>query len=124
MNTTTIYMDVPSTSNLREHWRTRAKRVKVQREAALISMLSVDMREALLEARRWAGTEAVRHVSLVRLSPRKLDDDNLRGALKAVRDGVADALGVDDAHPSIVWHYGQAQDKRKGVRISLHTVKP
>lgn len=35
-------------------------------------------------------------VRLVRLSERELDDDNLASAFKAVRDGVSDALGLDD----------------------------
>jgi hypothetical protein len=37
-----------------------------------------------------------------------LDDDNLRSALKACRDGVAEALGKDDgARSGITWEYGQ-----------------
>jgi hypothetical protein len=60
-------------------------------------------------------------VMLSRVAPRKLDDDNLRGALKAVRDGVADALGLDDRHPLIEWHYAQdrAGPREIGVRITI-----
>ena len=47
-------------------------------------------------------------VKLIRIAPRDLDDDNLRGALKHVRDGVADAFGCDDsARAGIRWDYGQ-----------------
>ena len=46
-------------------------------------------------------------VRLTRIGQKRLDDDNLRMALKAVRDCVAAWLGVDDANPLIRWEYGQ-----------------
>jgi len=61
-------------------------------------------------------------VRLERVAPRALDDDNLRGALKAVRDAVAEALGIDDADPRVRWQYGQAVDGRprfQAVRIQI-----
>lgn len=36
-------------------------------------------------------------VRFIRISPGVLDDDNLSGAFKPIRDGIADALGVDDS---------------------------
>lgn len=60
-------------------------------------------------------------VTLTRLSAGVLDDDNLRGALKGIRDGVADKLGVPDNDPRIVWEYAQAKCKRGeyGVRVEV-----
>ena len=60
-------------------------------------------------------------VRLVRLSAGTLDDDNLRGALKGVRDGCADRLGVDDRDPRVTWEYAQEAVKRGtyGVRIEI-----
>lgn len=60
-------------------------------------------------------------VRLVRLSAGTLDDDNLRAALKAVRDGVAVRLGVDDADPRVAWEYAQERAKRgeQAVRIEI-----
>jgi hypothetical protein len=46
-------------------------------------------------------------VTLTRQGPRVLDNDNLRPALKAVRDEVASLLGLDDADPAIRWRYRQ-----------------
>ena len=47
-------------------------------------------------------------ITLTRISPRKLDSgDNLNGALKSIRDGIAQALRVDDATPLIEWRYKQ-----------------
>ena len=50
-------------------------------------------------------------VLLVRVAPSNgLDSDNLQGALKACRDGVAEWLGVDDRDPRVAWRY----DQRRG----------
>ena len=93
-----------SEANLREHWAKRARRVRKQRQAARLLV-------------RAAGNMADTSVlsgpitrTLTRIAPRTLESDNLAGSLKAVRDGVADALGVDDGCSRIEWRY----DQRKG----------
>jgi hypothetical protein len=60
-------------------------------------------------------------VRLTRIAPRQLDDDNLRGSLKAARDGVADWLGVPDNDPRIRWDYAQEKGKPKtyAVRVDV-----
>lgn len=88
-----------SESNSRDHWSKKAARVRRHRAAARALCPVVPLPCA---------------VRLTRLSSRELDDDNLRGALKAVRDGVADALGVDDRDSRVTWLY--AQEKHKGLR--------
>lgn len=89
-----------------EHWRTVHKRRKAERRmaAALCPRMALPCT-----------------VRLTRLSAGELDDDNLRGALKAVRDGCADALGVDDRDPRVRWEYGQARCKRGefGVQVEV-----
>lgn len=84
-----------SETNQREHWTSRHRRRKAQRWAAFCHT-PIHQLPCV--------------VTLTRVAPRRLDDDNLRGALKAVRDGIADRLGVDDADPRVEWRYGQ----RKG----------
>lgn len=94
-----------SESNRRDHWRVRAKRAKRQRQLARTLCPLVPLPAT---------------VRLVRLSPSALDDDNLRGALKAVRDGVADRLGVDDRDPRVTWEYAQERGTPTGaVRLEL-----
>lgn len=60
-------------------------------------------------------------VTIYRIAPRELDDDNLRGAAKAVRDSVAECLGIDDRDPRCTWNYGQIRGKVKeyAVRICI-----
>lgn len=99
----------PNFTNVREHWSKRAKRAKKHRGDA-----------------KWLCKEANPPplpvaITLTRLGVRKLDDDNLRPALKSIRDGIADAYGVEDNDPRIVWHYGQETCKRGGcgVRVKI-----
>jgi len=65
-----------------------------------------------LQLRGGAVPQLPAAVRLTRVAPRPLDDDNLQRALKAVRDGVADWLGVDDRDPRVRWFYAQAVDGR------------
>lgn len=106
MNLTGLEIQVPialpSASNLREHWATRARRVKSQRAATALSFKALMVTREALPAFPLA-------VTLTRQSPRKLDDDNLRGACKAVRDEVAAQLGVDDGSALVEWRYAQAK---------------
>jgi hypothetical protein len=106
-----------SESNLREHWAARAKRIKDHREKAFW--------EIQAWSRVWKNNPVPVIVTLTRLAPRELDDDNLRGALKGVRDGVADAFGINDRDPRVKWEYMQDKttDKRYGVGIEIEAIK-
>lgn len=46
-------------------------------------------------------------IVLTRIGAKRLDSDNLAGGFKAVRDGVADWLGIDDGSPLLDWQYTQ-----------------
>jgi len=97
-----------SEANVREHWAPKAKRAKAQRTAA------------------WAATsnklencppddDSTLEITLTRLGPRRMDSDNLARSMKAVRDGIADALGIDDGSDRLQWHYKQASSKKRGL---------
>jgi len=98
-----------------EHWRTVHRRRKAERSDAAVCCRALCLR---------VGLPAV--VTLVRQSSGTLDDDNLRGALKGIRDGVADAFGVPDNDPGLCWEYGQERAPRGvyGVRIEVVTGGP
>lgn len=96
-------------SNQRGHWATQRKRRGPQRSAT-----TAFCRAGL------AKPELPCTVLLVRIAPRELDCDGVVAALKAIRDGVADWLGIDDGDKRVTWRY--AQEKRSkvyAVRIEL-----
>jgi hypothetical protein len=97
--------------NVREHWRARAKRTRLER---------AEVRRSLA-GRAVPPLPAV--VSLCRVGPRRLDDDNLAGALKGVRDEVSAWLGADDGDGRITWRYDQARGSY-AVRIDVREVRP
>ena len=106
-----IKLHTVSESNSHEHWRARQKRAKEQRAVVALALRAwVDSLPALPCI-----------VEIVRVSPRGLDDDNLRGATKHVRDGIADVLGVDDRDARVEWRYAQAKGPAKyyAVRVSI-----
>lgn len=104
-------------TNNRQHWRVVWRRSKDQRRLASSSLTTPAMAGLWAQAR--VHLPAV--VTLTRISPGTLDDDNLRPALKSIRDGIADAFGVADNDPRIEWRYDQAKAKRGqyGVRVCI-----
>lgn len=58
-------------------------------------------------------------VTLTRIAPGELDDDNLRPALKTIRDSIAQAIGIDDRDPRVTWAYGQQRGKRGVYRVRV-----
>lgn len=94
--------------NTREHFRTRIKRVSAEKECVA------------WELHRMQKPALPCSCLLTRSAPSKgLDDDNLAGALKSVRDAVATWLGVDDGKRETVrYRYGQLRGPW-GVRIEF-----
>lgn len=110
--TFTIPVRIYSEANLREHWRKKAKRVKSQRDAAcLLTKQAFGWR---MPHGRWAFT-------LIRIAPRELDTDNLARSMKAIRDGIADALNIDDGDSQHLWVCDQEQGipKVHQVRVEI-----
>ena len=105
----TYAIRLTGSQNAREHWRARARRVKAERTTAMVACCA-----SLTRPKRWPVV-----VRLTRIGPRKLDSDNVAGACKATRDGVADWLGVDDGDESRVrWVYAQERGAY-GVRVEV-----
>lgn len=60
---------------------------------------------------------------MTRVAPSKgLDFDNLVSSAKACRDGIADALGVDDADARVTWHYAQRRGKPREYAVEVRVV--
>jgi hypothetical protein len=98
-----------SALNVREHWDVRRDRVRDERSTTL----------AVLRTTIGPLLHAPFGVRLVRIAPRALDDDNLRGALKAIRDGVQDFVGIDDRYLRVDYDQERGRPGEYGVRIEL-----
>ena len=62
-------------------------------------------------------------VVLTRVAPRRLDGDNLQSGFKAVRDGVADWLGVDDGNGLIDWQYVQRSGRPSEYAVEIEVIR-
>lgn len=100
--------------NNREHWRERVRRVRDERFA--VGLILNTCKGQCPAGPGWV-------VTLTRCAPSGgLDGDNLQGALKAVRDEVAEFLGVDDGSAVVVWTYDQRRAPW-GVEIGIKNAK-
>lgn len=114
--TVTVPIKTVSETNTRDkHWAARHRRRAQQRQVA-----------GLVTSGALAGSTVTGPlmVVLTRLAPSGgLDDDNLVSSLKAIRDGVADALGIDDADARVSWAYDQRRAKRGQWAVEIRIVR-
>lgn len=100
---------IESVANKREHFMRRAARAKKHRRDTHIALRAATLDRPSLPL----------IVTLTRVAARVLDDDNLRSAFKAARDGVADWLGVDDGSELVEWRYAQETGKQYVARVRV-----
>lgn len=97
--------------NARVHWRVRHRAAKHYRQACAIlaraACLSVP--DGALEL----------HIEFVPPDRRHRDDDNLIASFKAGRDGIADALGIDDRRFKTTPTISEQVVKGGEVRVSI-----
>lgn len=116
MTTTNEYkidgMRLGAALNARVHWTQRAARTKRERAAVRATLANGWRPDVETAAPPTTCT-------MIRVAPRMLDDDNLAGAFKAIRDEVAAFFGVDDGPKGpIAWHCEQ----RKGATAKAYAV--
>lgn len=104
-----IPIKIVSEANRREHFRVVAKRKALHRFNAQACM-AFKLNPGFLM--RHGQCDAIT-ITLTRIGPRTLDDDNLASGFKACRDGVADWLGIDDGDKRLTWRYDQRKGKPK-----------
>lgn len=103
--------------NQREHWAVKNRRKNDQQEAVAVAMLN---------ALRGRKVQLPCSVTLTRIGPKKMDNDNLAGALKHCQDQIARQLGVDDGDESKVrfFHYQMPIGSRDyAVKVSITSQK-
>lgn len=97
--------------NSREHYMARARRVRREKERVGWELKRLHEKPPLPCV-----------CTLLRMAPSNgLDDDNLAGSLKSVRDAVADWLGVDDKRRDVVRYQYEQQRGPWGVGIGFST---
>ena len=97
------------------HWRAKSSRRASHRTAVWASMHGKVLPKLPIT------------VTLTRISAGELDEhDNLRGALKAVVDQIAEQYGIADKDKRIDWQYAQEKAPRgtHGVRIHIESRNP
>lgn len=145
----TIPLRIESVGNKREHWGTKATRTAEHRRLGRVLVLAhlprrytevwngQHFRTVAKSAprkpeslRETIGDWTPSTVTFTRIGPAELDDDNVVIGCKAVRDGVAQALGVDDRPPLFIAKYAQQVRRfpkgtppecKYGLRIDIET---
>lgn len=90
----------------------RAKERRQLRQRAYLATLS---KVPISQRRR----ERRLTIAIIRISPCKYDTDGWTAAAKPIRDGVADAFGLADNHPSLEWRYHQEKGGVKEYAVNI-----
>ena len=111
-----IPIKIISAANVREHWAVKSNRDKLQKETAAVYI------------NRFLGLITLPcTIKFTRVSPRKLDGDNLQYAFKAIRDkvcsmlipGLAPGRADDDDRITIVYDQTSEGVKINGFKITI-----
>lgn len=106
-------MKLGAALNARVHWTRRAARAKRER-----AVVAVALRSQWFPDVETASPPTT--CTLARIAPRMLDDDNLAGAFKSIRDEVAAFFGVDDGpRGPIAWRYEQRREAPKQYAVEI-----
>lgn len=108
MSALVIPIRTVSEANTHAHWRGRQKRAKEHRGLVPL-MLNVSTPKPALPCT----------IKITRIAPRALDDDNLAGSQKHVRDGIADWLGINDRDPRVKYEYAQRKGKKQEYAVQI-----
>ena len=109
-----IPLRIVSESNMREHWAKKNTRRRLQHNA-----ISMCVKPKL------AFVKLPCQITLIRIAPRNLDDDNLLASFKGVRDKLAalltgdDRPGRADSDPRLQWKYEQKKGLPKSYSILI-----
>ena len=103
-----IPIKLPSLANLELHWRAKTSLKEKQKQAT----------KKVLDKLVIPPCPLV--ITITRIGPKRMDDDNLSSACKYVRDEIARAVGVDDGSDIYTWVYKQ-EIGVYGVDVTVET---
>lgn len=106
-------LKLESEANKPQHWAAKARRVKRQKTCVVYSLMVKNIRA-------WVASETgTIEVTITRIGPRRLDDDNATISAKAVRDAIAYCIGIDDGDCEKAVYKVQQETGKYGVRIEF-----
>lgn len=116
MNITLEWPDPKLSPNARGHWRVKAEASKKARKKAHDTVLKLGY-----GGNEWENTIGCIEFRIAFYPPdnRHRDDDNLIAMMKPYRDGIADALGINDRRFKTIAEIMPAEKGKKRVEISL-----
>jgi len=83
--------------NARGHWGKRMRATKEARGLAFIMARKIGWNVSLSKPWQQDETPISLHIDVFPPDRRRRDDDNMSARFKAYRDGIADALGINDS---------------------------
>lgn len=111
-------------TNAREHWATRARRVKKERGATADAFKVHSVLNGIFGGKSMDADGY--KVTLTRISAGTMDEDNLGGVLKSIQDEVASQLGFsNDADEALRFERRQEKCRRGyyGVRVKIEAIQ-
>lgn len=100
------------------HWGKRSK--TTEKQHGYVKMILSRDRTYLRTRLRLAGLV----VRMVRVAPLSLDDDNLAHAFKAIRDGIALELGINDRDERIAFVPDEERGRARQYAVRLEFYEP
>lgn len=110
-----------SALNAHELWQARNRRTKAERAETDVALRRRMGWQAQAAFKRELAAGGRLVVTLERRGRGTLDDDNLRGALKGVRDEVASWLGINDRDERVRWDYEQSRWRTWSVLVRIES---
>lgn len=111
---------VVSEANARECWQKKYARAKKQKKDAAICCMAIPVSNKI---KQYAREKCKFEIELTRCASRKFDSDNLVSSFKAVRDGIADWLGINDGSDRIEWRYSQIKSAKKYSIMTISVLR-
>ena len=101
--------------NARTHWAPRSRLKAVARKYAKYATIETMQRHSVGGERFHELERLPMKISFYPPDKRRRDDDNMIGSFKSYRDGIADALGLDDVN--FQPHYFFEEPKKPGFIV-------
>lgn len=111
-------LTLPPRSNARGKWAKHADTYAEQRRVGVLVGRAARRASPVVAVLTWPLV-----VRIVREAPRQLDDDGAITAAKSLRDGIADAFGINDRSNLVAWLVDQEKAKAPTVLVEVYVMR-